>query len=242
MDTVIPAEDTIVIARRFHGPPDSGNGGYVGGRLAALIGEGPVEVTLRAPPPLDRPLAVAAEAGGLKLMDGTTLLAEARPASLDLPVPAPVGWEEAQRASSRGGSGVDSEFNDCFVCGRGRHPQDGLRVWAGRVPGRELVAAAWQPDPAHAEADGWLPSSHIWGALDCPGASAVMDEDDRRPVLTGRMVAEVTGRVRGGERCVVIGWPLGKDGRKLYSGTAVFNEAGALCGRALITWIVLKQS
>ena len=49
--------ETLTVDRRFRGPPDSGNGGYVAGRLAAFI-DGPAEIALRLPPPLGRPLAV----------------------------------------------------------------------------------------------------------------------------------------------------------------------------------------
>jgi hypothetical protein len=48
---------SITIEARYHGPSGSGNGGYTCGRLAALL-PGPVEVTLRRPPPLDRSLGV----------------------------------------------------------------------------------------------------------------------------------------------------------------------------------------
>ena len=41
---------TMTIPRRFCGPPNSGNGGYVCGTLARCI-PGAAEVTLRAPPP-----------------------------------------------------------------------------------------------------------------------------------------------------------------------------------------------
>ena len=40
--------ETITIARRFRGPPNSGNGGYVCGMLARHIA-GAAEVMLRAP-------------------------------------------------------------------------------------------------------------------------------------------------------------------------------------------------
>ena len=42
---------TIRIERRFRGPPNSGNGGYSAGRLAAFI-DGSAAVTLHMPPPL----------------------------------------------------------------------------------------------------------------------------------------------------------------------------------------------
>ena len=51
----------IIIDKRFCGPPNSGNGGYVCGRLARHI-PGGAEVTLRAPPPLDKSLDAAATA------------------------------------------------------------------------------------------------------------------------------------------------------------------------------------
>ena len=43
---------TVVIDRRFNGPEHSSNGGYACGSVAAFI-DGPAEVTLRVPPPLD---------------------------------------------------------------------------------------------------------------------------------------------------------------------------------------------
>ena len=54
---------SIMIDKRYCGPPNSGNGGYVCGRLARHI-PGGAEVTLRAPPPLDKPLDVVATDGG----------------------------------------------------------------------------------------------------------------------------------------------------------------------------------
>jgi len=48
---------TMTIPRRFRGPPNSGNGGYVCGMLARQIA-GAAEITLRAPPPLETELGV----------------------------------------------------------------------------------------------------------------------------------------------------------------------------------------
>jgi hypothetical protein len=44
-----------------------------------------------------------------------------------------------------------------------------------------------------------------------------------------------------GERCAVVGWRIGAEGRKLYSGTALYTEQGKLCGLATCTWILLKD-
>src|SRR5260221_2026725 len=75
---------SIIIDKRYCGPPNSGNGGYVCGRLAQHISGG-AEVTLRAPPPLDKQLdVVATDEGSWELRDGAAVLASGRPASVEL--------------------------------------------------------------------------------------------------------------------------------------------------------------
>ena len=54
---------SIVIDKRYCGPPTSGNGGYVCGMLARNI-RGAAEITLRAPPPLGRQLDIVAKDEG----------------------------------------------------------------------------------------------------------------------------------------------------------------------------------
>jgi ribosomal protein S12 methylthiotransferase len=69
---------TLTIPRRFNGPPTSGNGGYVAGAIAACLSDPTVEITLRAPVPLDRALHLHdTPEGGVRLHDGELLLAEA---------------------------------------------------------------------------------------------------------------------------------------------------------------------
>jgi len=48
----------MIVNSRFNGPPNSGNGGYVGGLMAKEIG-GIVQVTLHKPPPLDVEMKLA---------------------------------------------------------------------------------------------------------------------------------------------------------------------------------------
>jgi hypothetical protein len=240
--------DTITIAPGFNGPRLSGNGGYVGGLLAGRYtevfgGDGTVEITLRAPVPLARPLQVVREGEALMLRDGEALLCEARAGSLDhlKPPPAPADWNEVMRCAERGGSPTDSAFGHCIVCGRGRAVGDGLRVLsrAGPQPGHSL--SCYVPHAHHADADGRIDSALVWGTLDCPGAFAVQDPDDMRPALTGRMTARVIEPPRVGERCAVVGWRIGAEGRKLYSGTALYSESGRLCALGACTWILLKS-
>jgi len=80
----------------------------------------------------------------------------------------------------------------------------------------------------------------VWGTLDCPGAFAAQDPGDWRPAMTGRMTAKVIEPPKVGERCAVVGWRTGAEGRKLYSGTALYTESGRLCALGACTWILLK--
>ena len=212
----------VIIPARYNGPPGSANGGYTCGLVAGLLG-GAAEITLRRPPPLDRPLRWDGE----RLWDGEELVAEGARAELELEVPAPVSLVEAERAAGRYAGFAEHAFPTCFVCGPER--QDGLRIFAGPVEGRDLVAAPWMPDESSPEL--------AWAALDCPGAFAV-GFDGRGEVVLGRLTARVDRVPTAGEPHVVVGWPLGGDGRKLYAGTAIFTADGEPIARARATWIV----
>jgi hypothetical protein len=216
----------VVIDRKFRGPTGSANGGYTCGLLASFL-HGPAEVTLRLPPPLERPLEVVTE-GALELRDGADVVAEATEADLDLDVPDPISFADASAAALPEGD-KESVFPECFVCGWAR--EDGLRVYAGPVDRNGLVAATWIPR------EDVISSEFVWAALDCPGAFAVEFGQRGNPVL-GRLTARVEHLPHPGERCVVMGWPLGDDGRKRYAGTAVFGEDGRILGSARAVWIV----
>jgi hypothetical protein len=219
----------VTIDPRFNGPPGSANGGYTCGVLAELLG-GRAEVTLRRPPPLGRPLEAERIDGGVRLVDGDDVVAEAVPAELTLEPPAPVDRETADLASRRYPGFERHAFPTCFVCGPERAEGDGLRIFAGPVGGRDLFAATWDPP-------GDVDEALVWAALDCPGAIAV-GFPDRGETLLGRFAARID-RVPGrGERCVVVAWPLGEDGRKLYAGTALFGDDDEPLAVARATWII----
>lgn len=233
-------ENELCIATRFCGPPRSGNGGYVSGLLAQRLGRGAVEVTLRSPPPLERRLRVevvagqAQDADRARLFDADVLLAEARPAELMLEVPAAPSFAQAEDWS-QGYAGRESHaFPGCFTCGPARALGDGLRIFAGPAPDGALLAATWLPDASLADSDGTISSAVVWAALDCPGYFAAAHPAF---ALLGRICAEVTLPLPAATRYVVIGWSLGTEGRKFHAGTAIFDEAGVLHGRAKQTWI-----
>src|SRR5262245_42567348 len=228
-------ETHVTIASRFCGPPRSGNGGYTAGLTAAGF-DGPVETTLRKPVPLERPLHVA-RGDAHVLHEGEVVVAEARPASLALDVPAAPSADRARAMSEHYTGFASHPFPTCFVCGPERACGDGLRIFAGGNAGDGIVAAPWTPDASLAGTDGRVRSEFLWAALDCPGYFAIAQPGET--AVLGRMTAEVEPAVLPGEQCVLVAWALGRSGRKLHAGTALFDADGRLRGRSAQTWIVL---
>lgn len=111
----------IIIDKRFCGPPNSGNGGYVCGRLARHIA-GAAEITLRAPPPLDTPLdAVATNDGTWELHDSDKIVATGRPASVELARLETASLEKARAAELLAlVQPHEHPLPNCFVCGPAR--------------------------------------------------------------------------------------------------------------------------
>jgi hypothetical protein len=243
--TSSPQERQVVIDRRFDGMPEIAHGGYLAGVLAATLGEASAEIRLRRPVPTDRRLSLArAEAEVVELRDGEVLLAEGAPAELSLDVPLPVTLAEAER-SSRGFAGFHSHpFPDCLVCGTARPASDGLRIFPGPVAGRRLVAASWVPAPAFADGAGHVPSELVWAALDCPQLWSLMVHVPAASpdlVVTAALTTRLGHPVLAAEPHVVIGWPIGRNGRTWLAGAAVIGPGGELraVGRqtaAITTW------
>ncbi len=237
---------TITIARRFRGPATSANGGYVGGYLSRFLDGPAVEVTLRAPPPLDRPLAVLEDAGQCRLMDGDTLLAEAKPSSIDdLEIPAPPSLNEAIDARGNAYDFGNSDFNECFTCSRNRDPKDALCLWAGPVANAQgnMHATPWVVQDTLDDHEGAVAPEFVWAALDCPGVHALAPTGVvGQYTLLGRMTAQVFERPQKGDNCVVASWPGPTEGRKHFATTALFSETGALMAKAKQTWISLNSA
>lgn len=227
----------VVIARRFCGPPDTGNGGYSAGLLAQSL-SGAVEVTLRKPPPLARELTLRHNGDRAELLADAELVAEARQSSLELVVPSAPTFEQAVELSQRYVGFQKHHFPTCFVCGPARAVDDGLRIFPAAAAPGEPCAAPWLPPSDLTDDSGRVRGEVMWAALDCVGYFGVAAPD--YPIaLLGRITAEVISEARAGERCVVLGWSLGREGRKLHAGTALFGADGELKARARQTWITL---
>lgn len=230
--------EIISIAARFCGPPASGNGGYVAGMLANHA-QLPVRVRLRRPPPLTVPMVVRRQVEGrLELRRDGELIAEAEPHQFELEAPKPPSYMAALDASRAYAGFRQHPFPNCFVCGPHRARGDGLRIFPGALSGSTAVAGTWIPDESLCAADGKVCSEFIWAALDCPGYFAAAM--DGQVMLLGQIAVRVERRVHAAESCVLLGWVLAHDGRKHTVGTALFDEDGEPCARALATWIELE--
>ena len=163
----------IVVTQQFCGPPNSGNGGYCCGLLAADI-SGPATAVLKARVPLDVGLRLEIGDELTELFDGEgNVIGVGRAAKPgDLPdVPQPPTFDQAITAEKRH-PGHSARYHPiCFTCGPERRVGDGLRIFPGQIEGRAAghLACLWTPHANFAASDGLMPVDVIWGALDCPG-------------------------------------------------------------------------
>lgn len=231
---------SVLIARRFRGPNHSGNGGYSAGAVAAALGLplGPAEVTLNVPPPLDEPLDALVGTEGITVVQGKVTVAAGRAADLQVDLPAPVGFAEALDASLRCPWLTNHPYPQCFVCGT--HRPDGLRIFPGAVDGRPVAAAPWLPDETVGH-DGLVQPAVVWASVDCPSLFGYgCFEPWQGMMLLGRFAAQVHRLPAVGEPCVVMGWALGRDGRKHDTAAALHTAEGELLAASRALWITLK--
>jgi len=228
---VTPDERTFTLDRRFNGPANSANGGFVCGTVAELAAPsfGPeVTVTLHSPPPLATPLVLRAGRQRGHVYAGEELIASVAPGASRPPAPAPVPVEAALRAERAFAGESGHPFPTCFVCGPDRAAGDGLRLRPGRLPDRpDAVACTWVPDA------GSVPL--LWSVLDCPGGWAA--DPVTAPAVLGRMSARLLAPAPVGERCVVVAELLERSQRTTRNVSAVYAPDGELVGVADAIWV-----
>ena len=241
----------IVIDKRFCGPPRSGNGGYVCGLLAAHV-DGNAEITLRAPPPLGQRLDIVTADHGVELRKDRTTLAIARSVHFDAPQVPIFDFGKATDAVRR------SQCDDgrhplpmCFVCGPARVNGDGLRISPVPLPSSAdhatpIFAARWVPYANLAREDGAIAAEFVWAALDCPTGYAAIGSrhlgmTGAETVLLGRMSARIVRRPWPGDRCLIVAWPTGRDGRKLFANSALLDSQGEPLAIARATWLLVDR-
>jgi hypothetical protein len=241
---------SFVIEKRFCGPPNSANGGYVCGILAAHIGE-QAEITLLAPPPLGQQLVVVAREHGVELRKDATILATGRSARIEVPEMSGVKFCEAEEAVRR--TPYDASNHNlpmCFVCGPARAHGDGLRIFAGPLARPDFkmgtFAATWVPYSSLASEDGAVAGEFVWAALDCPTGYVALGAQHLgmtgvETILLGRMRARIEKRPRPGDPCIVVAWPTGRDGRKLFASSALLSSNGEFLAVAQAIWLLVDR-
>jgi len=226
---------SVVIEQRFCGPAGCAHGGYLSGLLASHSAR-QQRIRLLQPVPLQTPLALVPGADDtLELKLGERTMARCIPDAFDLEVPAAPGYLRALEASRNFIGFSRHAFPTCFVCGTQRARGDGLRIFAGALPGSDLVAAGWMPDASLSDGGGKVRPEFMTAALDCPGYFAA--RADGVPMLLGEFTAHVDRCVHIDEPCSVIGWKIAASERKCEVGTALFDEDRELCARARGVWI-----
>lgn len=231
-------QDALVIPRRFRGPDDSGNGGWTCGAVSRFV-VGRAEVTLRRPPPLERPLQVRDGGDHVAVLDGDDVVAEARTTDREVHWAPFVDPDEAAAAGERYLGHTVHVFPNCFTCGPARAEGDGLRLFPGPVEGHpELVADTWTPD-ASLLVDGELGDPVVWTALDCPSVWAHLA--DGTAAVLGRMTAVVQQRPEVGRTYVVVGEASGAEGRKRFGSAALYTTDGERVAASNATWITIDR-
>lgn len=228
---------SITIQKRFCGPPNSGNGGYTAGIIAANVPFSP-KVTLRTPPPLDHSMQLESTATTARLLNKDIIVAEAKVTDLQLSIPPSVSFEEASMASMAADAYESLPFHTCFVCGMSRAKEDGLRIQP-RTIGQQKVAAPWVPFANLGNEADIVQEPFVWAALDCPGVWAI--QDLTQFYLLGQMAAKISHPIMVGKKYVILGWVIAAEGRKTWTGTAIYDETQHVCAYAQGTWITIKK-
>jgi hypothetical protein len=237
----VSEHDETVIDRRFRGPPESGQGGYSCGLVAERIDGETATVTLRSPPPLERPLQIAHSDGAVKLLDGDTLIAEGTTADLDLDIPDPPSVDQARDASEHPFWDEHIHpFPGCFGCGFERTQDEAVAIWMGSLGGDGLTAGVWTPSDDFAGDGGAVTKLITWAALDCPTATGANLPLDGVSVL-GRLSCRLVAPIETGVTHTVVAWPISDDGRKHTGGCAIHAPDGRLCAFSAGLWIELRD-
>jgi hypothetical protein len=233
---------TLTVAERFAGPPGTANGGYLAGRLAALVGADTVSVRLRRPTPLGRELRVRRDGPAVELLDGEEVLATATPAELGLDVPAPPSPADAATAQSALPPRTGHPFPECFGCGPARVPGEAVAVFVGPLPDRpELWAGTFRPTSQLPSSGGAATHETVWAALDCPSFQPASPGSDT-PWLLGTLTVRQERPVRLDTDHVLLAWLVGREGRRATTASALIGPDGEVCARAEAIWFEVPAS
>lgn len=233
---------TIVVPQWYQGPTGSGQGGWTSQQLAAAIGE-PVTVAIKAPVPLETPMAISAADDGWRLApvdnpDHTVLYATTW--QRDFATTTAVSIEDATSARARFPHAADAHpVPVCFSCGL---EPDSMHVHCGPLDddrwATDWTVPAWAVDP-----DGAVNEGALWAAIDCTQAIYAGCDGGLRNSVTAQLAVEVLRPLQPGATYALVAWhgtyERGWDGRKRGAGGAAFDADGDLVARSSSFWIAL---
>jgi hypothetical protein len=231
---------SILISKRFCGPPDSGNGGYTCGLVAQAM-HVPADVTIRRPIPIETALSIHEDGDNIHLKRGDDLIAEASPLVWSAHPPKErATFQEAETAAASSPAFHNHPFPTCFTCGPDRAVGDGLRIFPGKWKGsqRDYFLAPWVPHPDLADKHGNIRDEIIWAAMDCPTGFAGGFSSEGT-LVTGRLGAHLVAPVRAEEKCILLSWATGVEGRKHFAECILIGEDGSIRAESRATWIKL---
>jgi acyl-CoA thioesterase FadM len=81
----------------------------------------------------------------------------------------------------------------------------------------------------------------VWAALDCPSYQPASDGDPA-PYLLGTLTVRQERPVRLDTDHVLLGWPIGREGRRVTSTSALVGPGGEVCARARAVWFAVPPS
>ena len=237
---------TTQIDRRYAGPPNSGNGGYSCGLIAAHV-DGAAEVTLMVPPPLETLLTLhRGDDGTVELRQGDVVIGSGRPTEVETSLTATPGFDAAAAAAARTFDASKHPLPTCFVCGPDRDEGDGLRIHPGPLDADDddwsgVLAAPWVPGDDLGDAEGRVRDEFIWAALDCPTAYASSSPAGMRIILLGRQALNIHERPATGSRLVIVARQTGQEGRKYFAESALLSEDGRRLAECRAVWIAVSR-
>ncbi|MFI0480789.1 hypothetical protein [Actinomadura sp. 9N215] len=234
-----PEPGPLVVPGRFNGPPAGANGGYACGLLAGAAAghlDGPPQVALHLPVPLDTPLEYEKAGRRGHAYARGDLVATVSTARRAVPPVEPVPAEAAATAHEGFAGRSGHPFPTCFVCGTDR-PGDGLGLTPGPAGPPGTVACVWTPSAALAAPGGRVPAEIVWGALDCPGGWT--GDLVAEPRVLASMSARIEALPRAGRRHVIVGRRVGVAGRTATTATALYDAEGVLLAGALANWVTV---
>jgi hypothetical protein len=236
------AVSAVRIGRRYQGPTGSGQGGWTAFRFAERIGTA-VEVSLKAPVPLETDLFVASDPAGARWTlgperNGGSAVMTAAPAGPIDATTEPVTIEQARRAREGFAHlGSRHPVPHCFSCGL---QHDSMRVHAAALDG-DRYATDWTVPGWAVTDDGAVDGGVLWAALDCTSAWYVCQSRGERVAFTVQYAAEILEPVETGATYALVGWagdaPDDWDGRKRHAAAAAFADDGTCVARSVSLWV-----